>query len=76
MKCQKFEPPKCPGCRRPLLDVYENEYWTYWFDEETGTYKGGLVDLDMLCPDCHMPLRDQFPEGVCNFQSKMPKPAE
>jgi len=66
---QKVEPPRCRGCGKVLWAVYENECWTYVFDEKTGTYKGDLVDIDILCPDCHMDLRDQFPEGACNYQS-------
>jgi len=68
MKSQKFEPPKCRGCARPLIAIYENEYWTYTFDEKTGTYRGNLADIEILCPDCHMRLRDEFPEGACNYQ--------
>jgi len=70
---QKFEPPKCRGCGKPLEAVYENECWTYIFDEETGTYKGDLVDIDILCPDCHMCLRNQLPEGACNYQAEASK---
>jgi len=66
---QKFEPLICHGCGKPLFAVYENECWTYIFDEKTGTYKGDLVDIDILCPDCHMCLREHFSEGACNFQS-------
>jgi hypothetical protein len=34
LKSQKFEPPICQGCGKPLFAVYENEYWTYSFDEK------------------------------------------
>jgi len=71
MKSQKFEPPKCRGCRKPLSAVYENEYWTYTFDEKTGAYKGNLADIEIRCPDCNMCLRDQFPEGACNYRAKI-----
>jgi len=50
MKSQKFEPPKCLGCGKTLDAVYENECWTYTFDEKTGVYSGDLVDIDILCP--------------------------
>jgi len=73
MNSQKFEPLKCHGCRKPLFAVYENEYWTYSFDEKTGAYKGNLVDIEILCPDCNMRLRDQFPEGACNYRVKILK---
>jgi hypothetical protein len=72
----KFEPPKCLGCGKLLLAVYENEYWTYEFDEKTGTYKGNLVDIEIRCPDCSMCLRGQFQEGACNYQTEMPNKAK
>jgi len=68
---QKFELPKCSGCGKHLLAVYENEYWTYNFDERTGTYKGNLADSEILCPDCHARLRDEFKEGACNYQAEI-----
>lgn len=65
-----FEPPKCQICKNALWDVYENEYWTYFFDEKTGTYHGELVDIDILCPDCNTRLWDVFPEGACNYRAR------
>jgi hypothetical protein len=74
MKSQKFEPPICPVCGKPLEAVYENEYWTYSFDEKTGTYKGDIVDIEIRCPDCHASARDQFPEGACNYKTSISFP--
>jgi len=74
MKIQKFEPPKCQGCEKPLEVVYENEYWTYIFDETTGTYnKRDLSDIEIRCPDCHMNLNRQLQEGACNYQTEKSK---
>jgi len=70
MESRKFEPPKCLGCGKLLDVVYENECWTYIFDEKTGVYSGDLVDIDILCPYCNVCLRDQFPEGTCNYQAE------
>ncbi|MEO0114030.1 MAG: hypothetical protein ABIK93_00965 [candidate division WOR-3 bacterium] len=64
---KRFKPPKCSGCKTSLFTVYENECWTYFFDKTSGTYKGELVDIDILCPDCHAKLWDVFPEGTCNY---------
>ena len=71
MISQKFEPPTCRGCGKLLSAVYENEYWTYEFDEKTGTCKSNLVDVEIRCLDCHMCLRDQIPEGACNYQAEI-----
>jgi len=76
MKSRKFEPPECRGCGKPLFAVYENEYWTYIFDEKTGTYNGDLADIEIRCPDCHMKLWDQFPEGTCNYKGETSKNRE
>jgi len=62
--------PRCHECGRILEDVYENEYWTYFFAEKTGKYERELVDIEIRCPNCGAKLRDEFPEGVCNFFSK------
>jgi hypothetical protein len=59
--------PKCRECGRALEDVYENEYWTFSFNEKTGKYEGDLVDLEMRCPFCNRHLKEEFPKGVCNF---------
>jgi transcription initiation factor IIE alpha subunit len=61
--------PSCPRCGKTLELVYENEYWTYTFDEETGTYFDEIVDIEIHCPDCNASLRQEFPEGVCNFDA-------
>jgi hypothetical protein len=72
MTIRKFKPPKCPGCKKPLFAVYENEYWTYDFNEDTGTYKAYLADMEIRCPDCHYHItREPFPEGACNYQAKV-----
>jgi hypothetical protein len=65
-------PPKCPSCEERLFEVFEDEYLTYVFDLESGTYrehewKGDLV---MYCPNCNVKLYDVFPDGVCNYVSK------
>jgi DNA-directed RNA polymerase subunit N (RpoN/RPB10) len=65
----EFEPPKCLGCGKPLSVVYENEYWTYEFNEKMGTYEGNLADIEIRCPDCHATIGRQFPEGACNYQT-------
>lgn len=58
---------KCGHCGKPAEVVYENEYWTYWFDEKQGKYEGELVDVEIRCPYCGVKLSKEFPEGVCNF---------
>jgi predicted Zn-ribbon and HTH transcriptional regulator len=63
------KPPKCPVCGKILDVVYENEYWTYTFDEKTGGYKGNLVDIEIRCPYCKASARNEFPEGVCSYSS-------
>ncbi len=69
MKRQKFNPPKCSACEKPLWVVYEHEYWSYGFDERTGTYKGNLDVVEIRCPDCNAKLYDVFPEGACNYRA-------
>jgi uncharacterized protein with PIN domain len=69
MKTQ-IDPPRCPGCGKLLHVVYENEYWTYTFDEKSRTYRGNLADIEIRCPECNASLRDEFPEGACNYQAK------
>jgi len=32
-------PPKCPRCRKRLVEVFENEYNTFVFDPASATYK-------------------------------------
>jgi len=58
-------------CGKPLEAVYENEYWTYSFDETTGTYKSNIIDIEIRCPDCNASVRDQFPEGACNYRAEI-----
>jgi hypothetical protein len=59
--------PKCSVCGKFAELVYENEYWTYTFDEKTGKYTAELVDVEIRCPYCNASLREEFPEGVCNY---------
>jgi hypothetical protein len=59
--------PKCHMCGESAEVVYENEYWTYTFDEKTGKYTAELVDIEIRCPNCNASLREQFPQGVCNY---------
>lgn len=68
----KKRPPKCPFCEEQLFEVFEDEYHTYVFDMESGTYKEHECkgDLVMFCPNCNAKLYDVFPEGVCNYVSK------
>lgn len=66
----RFKPIKCSNCKEFLGTVYENQYWTYSFEQETGTYKGDMVDIEIRCPNCNALLREEFPEGVCNYQDE------
>lgn len=59
--------PKCHRCGKPLEQVYENEYWTYSYNEEKGKYEPELVDMEIRCPDCNAKLWEEFPDGVCNY---------
>lgn len=61
--------PKCSVCGKLAELVYENEYWTYTFDEKTGKYTAELVDVEIRCPYCNASLREEFPEGVCNYDA-------
>ena len=63
-------PPKCPCCRKRLAKVFENDYSTYTFDPESGTYKNSDGYLEMFCPHCDAKLYDMFEDGVCNYVSK------
>jgi DNA-directed RNA polymerase subunit RPC12/RpoP len=69
---QKFKPPRCPNCGALLEYVYENVYETWYFDEESGTYKENptACDMEIRCPNCNITLYDVFPEGVCNYKAK------
>jgi len=42
-KRQKFNPPKCSACGKPLDMVYEHEYWSYGFNERTFVF--GSFDI-------------------------------
>jgi len=77
MASWKFKPPKCPGCKRSLFAVWENEYLTYSFDRKTGRYSGDLTDMEILCPYCQYHItREPFPEGACNYQAKVSDASE
>lgn len=65
--------PTCPVCEKALDAICENEYWTYSFDEKTGTYEKDLVDIEIRCPNCNFSVRSRFPEGVCNYRTPTPK---
>jgi uncharacterized protein with PIN domain len=67
MKTTNPRLPRCLLCGKSLETVYENEYWTYTFDQKTGTYKGDLVDAEIRCPQCNASVRDRFPKGACNY---------
>jgi DNA-directed RNA polymerase subunit RPC12/RpoP len=64
---KKARLPKCWHCGKRAEVVYENEYWTYTFDKRTGKYTAELVDIDIRCPYCNANLKEEFPEGVCNY---------
>jgi len=66
---KKAKLPKCWHCGKSVEVVYENECWTYWFDEKTGKYEGELVDLEIRCSHCDVKLSREFPDGLCNFSS-------
>jgi hypothetical protein len=42
---EAVELPKCRECGRTLEIVYENQYWTFSFNDETGKYEGTLLTL-------------------------------
>jgi len=60
-------PPKCPYCKKRLIEVFENDYTTYVFDPESGTYDGSDGYIEMFCPYCNAKLYDVFEHGVCNY---------
>jgi uncharacterized protein with PIN domain len=62
-------PPKCPYCKKRLVEVFENEYNTYVFDPLLGTYKkhDWKGEIEISCPYCNAKLYDVFPDGVCNY---------
>jgi hypothetical protein len=62
-------PPRCGYCGEILGVVWENEYWTYSLNKNTGFSDGDLVDIEIRCPNCDRVLKDVFPEGVCNYSS-------
>jgi DNA-directed RNA polymerase subunit RPC12/RpoP len=59
--------PRCHRCGKPAEAVYQNEYWTYSYNEDTGKYDSSLVDMEIRCPFCNAKLWDEFPDGVCNY---------
>jgi hypothetical protein len=70
---KKYVVPLCPSCGQPLETVQYNDYSTYNFNEETGTYQLDPMsgDADTKCPNCeHNVGRDLITEGPCNFQMK------
>jgi len=62
-------PPKCPYCKKRLVEVFENEYNTYVFDSVSGTYKEHewKGEIEIFCPYCNAKLYEAFPDGVCNY---------
>jgi len=62
-------PPKCPYCKKRLVEVFENEYNTYVFDPASAMYKTHKWkgEIEMFCPCCDAELYDVFPDGVCNY---------
>jgi DNA-directed RNA polymerase subunit RPC12/RpoP len=69
----KTSPPICPYCGKRLVEVLENDYSTYVFEPDSGTYKlhESKGYLEMFCPYCEAKLHDVFPDGVCNHVSKI-----
>jgi len=69
----KKNPPKCPSCEQRLVEVFENEYDTYIFDPVSGTYREHQWkgEIEIFCPYCNAKLSDVFPDGACNYVSKM-----
>lgn len=64
-------PPKCPHCKKRLVEVFKNEYNTYVFDPASATYKTHewKGEIEFFCPYCNAKLHDIFPLGVCNYVS-------
>lgn len=62
-------PPKCPHCKKRLVEVFENEYNTYVFDPASAIYKTHRWkgEIEIFCPYCDAELYDVFPDGVCNY---------
>jgi len=51
--------------------VWETEYESYLFNPKLGEYElSENAELEAKCPNCHVNLRDVFPDGVCNFSCK------
>jgi hypothetical protein len=65
-------PPKCPYCKKRLVEVFENEYKTYIFDPVSAIYKAHewKGEAKIFCPYCDAELYDVFPDGVCNYLPK------
>jgi len=68
----KEQPPRCPRCKEPLVEVFENEYNTYVFDPASTTYRlhEWKGETEIFCPYCNAKLYDVFPDGVCNYVSR------
>jgi hypothetical protein len=66
------KPPKCPFCKKRLVEVLENDYSTFVFDPASGTYKQheSKGEIEMFCPYCDAELYGVFPDGVCNYVQK------
>jgi uncharacterized protein with PIN domain len=65
-------PPRCPYCKKRLVEVLENDYRTYVFDSASATYREHELkgEIEIFCPHCDAKLCDIFPEGVCNYISR------
>jgi uncharacterized protein YbaR (Trm112 family) len=65
----KRSPPKCPYCKKRLVEVLENDYKTYVFNPASRTYRIHELkgEIEMFCPHCDAELYDVFPDGVCNY---------
>ena len=59
--------PKCHRCGKLAEQVYQNEYWTYSFNEDKGRYESNLVEVEIRCPYCNAKLDNEFIDGVSNY---------
>lgn len=68
-----IQPPKCSGCDKPLDQVHETIYESYDFDSTTGTYihDEWHDEMRMICPNCQEDLDELYPDGVCNFKTRL-----
>jgi len=68
----KYKPPYCPHCKEPLDKVWETEYDTYIFNYNTGTYeREDWGDMTIKCTKCEYSVIVLFPDGACNFMSRV-----